>query len=80
MGSHDICDVSECVEKSTGGSHNFCCCYSDLCNENFTKAKDRDPEKSRLTAEKRVHQWSGGLNNGDIKGYFYAFYLQQHCV
>lgn len=56
VGSHDICARSDCIERIDGTtSHNFCCCYTDLCNQNFTKVTD--VEYKQITAKKKVESW-----------------------
>ncbi|CAG2222821.1 BMPR2 [Mytilus edulis] len=56
VGSHDICARSDCIERIDGTtSHNFCCCYTDLCNQNFTKVTD--VEYKQITAKKKVDSW-----------------------
>lgn len=52
VGSSSICSETDCVEKTNGNAgRNFCCCYRDLCNQNYTRALSKGqqiPRKGKL--------------------------------
>lgn len=57
MPSRDICGVSECRERTSDTSDHFCCCYSDLCNKNFTKAIAPRRDGDQINTKKRLDPW-----------------------
>lgn len=79
VGSHDICSVTDCVEKTGGSSSNFCCCYSDLCNQNFTKAKDHSPNKDIFDQKKRIENWRENARTEFENSFNGAEYTRTYC-
>lgn len=56
VGSSRICSKTDCIEKTDGTEgRNFCCCYKDLCNQNYTGALTKG---NQVTGRKKLVKWS----------------------